>query len=91
MAHAARILDLHACPVHGGGVVQAPCVPTVLVGSMAAATQGSTCVCMFGPPNTITGGSTTVKVGFMAAARVGDDTAHGGRIVKGYPTVLIGG
>jgi uncharacterized Zn-binding protein involved in type VI secretion len=90
MAHAARLLDLHACPVHGGGVVQAPGVPTVLVGSMVAATQGSTCVCI-GPPNAIIGGSTTVKIGNMAAARVGDDTAHGGKIIKGCPTVLIGG
>ena len=35
-------------------------------------------------------GSFTVLIGGMPAARMGDLTAHGGTIVLGAPTVLIG-
>ncbi len=47
-----------------------------------------TCV---GPPDTIAQGSVTVLIGGQPAARMGDMTAHGGVIVVGCPTVLIGG
>lgn len=47
-----------------------------------------TCV---GPPDVIAMGSATVLIGGMPAARMGDMTAHGGSIVMGLPTVLIGG
>jgi uncharacterized Zn-binding protein involved in type VI secretion len=30
-------------------------------------------------------------IGGKAAARMGDSTAHGGSIVSGFPTVIIGG
>ena len=33
----------------------------------------------------------TVLIGGKPAARMGDSTAHGGTIVMGCPTVLIGG
>jgi uncharacterized Zn-binding protein involved in type VI secretion len=33
----------------------------------------------------------TVLIAGMPAARMGDLTAHGGTIVLGFPTVLIGG
>lgn len=36
-------------------------------------------------------GQTTVMIGGKPAARMGDSTAHGGSIVIGCPTVLIGG
>lgn len=36
-------------------------------------------------------GSASVLIGGLPAARMGDPTAHGGRIVTGCPTVLIGG
>jgi uncharacterized Zn-binding protein involved in type VI secretion len=36
-------------------------------------------------------GSTTVMIGGKPAARMGDPTAHGGTIVLGDPTVMIGG
>jgi uncharacterized Zn-binding protein involved in type VI secretion len=36
-------------------------------------------------------GSTTVLIGGKPAARIGDTTAHGGAIVLGEFTVLIGG
>jgi uncharacterized Zn-binding protein involved in type VI secretion len=48
------------------------------------------CLCT-GPPDTIAKGSATVLIGGMPAARMGDSTAHGGIIVAGLPTVMIGG
>jgi uncharacterized Zn-binding protein involved in type VI secretion len=35
-------------------------------------------------------GSVTVLIGGLPAARLGDPTVHGGVIVMGWPTVLIG-
>ena len=92
---AARVGDMHVCPVvtgvvpHVGGPILPPCCPTVLTGSLpqARVTDMATCV---GPPDMIVLGSFTVLVGGMPAARVGDMTAHGGTIVLGLPTVLIG-
>jgi hypothetical protein len=46
-------------------------------------------VCI-GPPDTIAMGSPTVKIGNLMAARLGDPTVHGGVIVVGCPTVIIG-
>ncbi len=63
--------------------------PTVLVGSMPAARVGDMAVCV-GPPDTIAMGSVTVMVGGMPAATLGSSTAHGGSVVLGLPTVLIG-
>jgi uncharacterized Zn-binding protein involved in type VI secretion len=62
----------------------------VLIGMMPAAraTDMATCV---GPPDVIAKGSMTVLIGGLPAARMGDLTAHGGSIVMGCPTVLIGG
>jgi uncharacterized Zn-binding protein involved in type VI secretion len=65
-------------------------MPTVLIGNMPAATMGDSCVCV-GPPDSIVKGSATVLIGNKPAARMGDTTAHGGNIVLGMPTVLIGG
>jgi uncharacterized Zn-binding protein involved in type VI secretion len=48
------------------------------------------CTCV-GPPDVIAKGSMTVMIGGMPAARMGDNTAHGGVIVMGLPTVMIGG
>lgn len=92
---AARLTDLHVCPMvtgivpHiGGPIVQSNSL-TVLIGSLPAATVGSMVTCV-GPPDTVAMGSTTVLIGKMPAARMGDTTAHGGNIVLGCPTVLIG-
>lgn len=95
MPSAARITDMHTCPLatpnpHVGGPITGPCVPTVLIGSLPAAVVGDLCVCA-GPPDTIVKGSTTVFIGGRPAARQGDLTAHGGVIVGGLPTVQIGG
>lgn len=93
---AARITDMHLCPMvtgivpHVGGPVVAPSAPTVLIGGLPAAGLGSMCVCA-GPPDTIIKGSATVLAGGRPLARMGDTTAHGGTIVLGCPTVLVGG
>lgn len=92
---AARISDLHTCPMvdglkpHVGGPVSAG-AGTVLIGGLPAARLSDMCVCV-GPTDTIVKGSATVLVEGLPAARLGDVTAHGGVIALGCPTVLIGG
>lgn len=96
MPPAARLTDMHSCPMatgpvpHVGGPVVGPGVPTVLIAGMPAAVMGDNCVCV-GPPATILMGSTTVLISSKPAARMGDPTSHGGSLVLGAPTVLIGG
>lgn len=99
MSLAARLTDMHTCPKvtpglppvpHVGGPVIGPGVPTVLIGKLPAAVLGDSLVCV-GPPDTIIKGSATVMIGGKPAARMGDATAHGGSIVTGCPTVMIGG
>jgi uncharacterized Zn-binding protein involved in type VI secretion len=65
-------------------------VPTVLIEKLPAAVIGDSCICV-GPPDAIVKGSATVMIGGKPAARMGDTTAHGGSIVLGAPTVMIGG
>lgn len=95
MPPAARVTDMHVCPMftgpvpHVGGPILPPGCPTVLIGFMPAARMGDMCVCV-GPPDVIVMGSTTVLIGYMPAARMGDPTAHGGTIVMGCPQVMIG-
>ncbi len=94
MPLAARISDMHVCPMINGTVphVGGPVVkgePTVLISMMPAARVSDTCVCV-GPIDTISSGSSTVFIGSSPAARLGDSTAHGGKIVTGSPTVIIG-
>ncbi len=91
---AARISDMHVCPMttgvpHVGGPILPPGEVTVLIGGMPAAKVGDMATCV-GPPDSIVAGSATVLIGGMPAARMGDSTAHGGTIVQGEPTVLIG-
>lgn len=74
---------------HVGGPILPPAEPTVLVGGLPAARVGDHAVCV-GPPDTIVKGSPTVFIGGMPAARIGDATMHGGVIVMGCPTVIIG-
>jgi len=96
MPPAARVGDTHACPMvtglvpHVGGPVLPPGCPTVLIGGMPAARAGDLASCT-GPADVIAVGSTTVLIGGMPAARIGDPTTHGGSIVVGCPTVIIGG
>ena len=96
MPPAARVSDMHTCPMvtgvvpHVGGPILPPGCPTVLIGFLPAArvTDMATCV---GPPDVIVKGSSSVMIGMMPAARIGDQTAHGGVIVLGEFTVMIGG
>lgn len=99
MPPAARLTDMHTCPMvtpglppipHVGGPVLGPGVPTVLISKLPAAVVGDNAVCV-GPPDIIVKGSTTVLIGNKPAARIGDTTAHGGSIVLGCFTVIIGG
>lgn len=94
---AARISDNHVCPMVTPGTPPVPHVggpivmgsPNVITGNMPQARISDTCVCV-GPPDMIAKGAFTVLVNNMPAARMGDMTAHGGNIVTGFPTVLIG-
>ena len=94
MPPAARIGDLHVCPMsdgpkpHVGGPISKGAA-TVMIGFMPAARVGDMAVCV-GPPDTIAKGSPTVKIEYMMAARMGDLTMHGGTITLGCPTVMIG-
>ena len=96
MPFAARVSDMHVCPMfngpvpHVGGPVLPPGDPTVLIGGLPAACLGDQCICT-GPPDVIIQGSATVLIGGKPAARIGDMTAHGGAIVFGCATVIIGG
>ena len=98
MPPAARISDMHTCPMvtpapvpvpHVGGPILPPGCPMVLIGGLPAARVGDMATCV-GPPDAIAMGSFTVMIGGMPAARMGDMTTHGGAIVTGFPTVLIG-
>lgn len=98
MQPAARVGDMHTCPMqtpgtppipHVGGPIVSPGAPTVMIGFMPAATVGSMCTCV-GPPDSIVKGSTKVLLSNKPAARMGDMTSHGGSIVVGCTQVLIG-
>lgn len=95
MPPAARVGDNHTCPMvtglvpHVGGPVSSGS-PNVSIAGMPAARVTDSLVCV-GPPDTIAQGSGTVMINGLAAARLGDATAHGGVIVMGAPTVIIGG
>lgn len=99
MPPAARLTDMHQCPMetpgvppipHVGGPILAPGAPTVLIGDLPAAKVGDTAICV-GPPDSIVAGSSSVMIMGMPAARLGDPCAHGGTIVAGLATVEIGG
>ena len=96
---AARLGDNHVCPMvtpapapvpHGGG----PIIKgshNVITSKMPQAriTDMATCV---GPPDPIVMGASTVLVNKLPPVRIVQDTCtHGGKIVVGAPTVLIGG
>jgi uncharacterized Zn-binding protein involved in type VI secretion len=90
---------MHVCPMqtpavvpipHVGGPIIGPGAPTVLIGKLPASVVGDNCVCV-GPPDSILKGSATVLIGGKPAVRMGDSCAHGGTVVLGCPTVLIGG
>jgi uncharacterized Zn-binding protein involved in type VI secretion len=69
MPPAARLTDMHVCPMQTPGLPPIPHVGGPIVGP--------------GVPN--------VLIGRLPAAVLGDSTAHGGTVVIGCPTVMIGG
>jgi len=96
MPGAARVGDMHTCPLSdgpkphvGGPITPASAVPTVLINGQMAAVIGTLCTCA-GPPDSIAIGSPTVLIGGKQAARMGDMTNHGGSITLGSPNVIIG-
>lgn len=100
MPPAARLTDFHQCPMstpvgpvqvpHVGGPIVGPGATTVIIGGLVASVVGDMATCV-GPPDSIVKGSATVMLMGRPAARLGDKTAHGGTIMLGLPTVLIGG
>ncbi|PSW19778.1 type VI secretion protein [Photobacterium sanctipauli] len=96
MPFAARLTDMHICPMitgvvpHVGGPIIGPGIPSVIIGGLIASVIGDRAICV-GGPDVLIKGSMTVFIGGKPAARVGDMTAHGGVITLGCPTVLIGG
>ncbi|XXU82039.1 PAAR domain-containing protein [Sorangium sp. So ce1099] len=96
MPPAARVTDMHVCPKvepgpvpHVGGPILPAGEPTVIIGFMPAAREGDMAVCV-GPPDKVSKGESSVLIGNKPAARLGDPMEHGGVIVLGCPTVLIG-
>ena|ERR1022692_3504966 len=96
---AARLSDMHLCPMvtpgvppipHVGGPILPACSVTVLTGCLPQARVTDKALCV-GPPDMIVKGSATVLVNYLPAARVLDMTVHGGMIILGDFTVLIGG
>lgn len=96
MPPAARVGDMHTCPMvtgtvpHVGGPVLPPGGITVMIGGQPAARVGDMLTCT-GPPDSISKGSSSVNIGGQPAARMGDQTTHGGVITGGLPSVQIGG
>jgi uncharacterized Zn-binding protein involved in type VI secretion len=92
---AARVTDMHVCPAatgpvpHVGGPILPPGAVTVFIGGLPAARATDMAVCV-GPPDVIALGSFTVLTAGLPQARIGDMTAHGGSIMMGCFTVLVG-
>jgi len=94
MPAAARLTDMHICPLadpipHVGGPIIGPGCTTVLIENQPAARISDLAVCI--PAiDVIAMGSPTVIIGGMPSARLGDPTIHGGVIVTGAATVVVG-
>jgi len=91
---AARAGDFHTCPAvtsdvpHVGGPLISS-QSSVLIGGLPAAILNDTAICI-GPCDHISCGSSSVAVSGLPAVRQGDGTVHGGVVVGGCATVLIG-
>ena len=94
----ACVTDMHVCPMvtpglppvpHVGGPLLPPGSPSVLIGGLPAATLGNQALCT-GAVDVVIMGSFKVFICGKTAARMGDNCAHGGVIVSGYPQVLVG-
>ena len=95
MPPAARITDLHTCPMvtgivpHVGGPITPPCSINVIIGGLNAARLADMAVCV-GPLDVIAKAASTVLINGLPAARLTDLTIHGGVITApGDLTVMI--
>lgn len=82
----AHLGHAHTCPIHGGGPVVNPGQTLVRFNGIPLAVEGGQCVCPHGPDPMVSG-SSLVRINGCGVMRVGDKTAHGGRIVMGAPTL----
>jgi uncharacterized Zn-binding protein involved in type VI secretion len=99
MPPAAKLNDMHLCPMqtpavvpipHVGGPVLGPGIPTVLFEGQPAIVVGDACICV-GPPDFVQNGSSGVTAMGRAVARLGDPTQHGGALMgPGCLTVIVG-
>ncbi len=91
---AAYLGSLHVCPAatgpvpHVGGPVIGS-IATVLVAGKVVAVIGDTAVCI-GPPDKVASACVPVLAKNKPWATLGDSCAHGGKIVLGEPTVIVG-
>ena len=99
MPPAARLTDMHQCPMitpgippipHVGGPIIPPCEPTVLTGFLPQARITDMLVCV-GPPDVIVQGATSVLVGGLFAARILDQCANdaSGLLVRAAKAVAL--
>ncbi len=85
----------HVCPMsdgpkpHIGGPVLTGS-PNVFAAGTQVCRSGDQAQCISPVPDVIAGGSPTVFANGQPVARQGDMTAHGGSIVQGVPTILVG-
>src|SRR5947199_10868797 len=96
MPPAARLTDMHTCPMvtgvvpHVGGPIIPPCCPTVLIGFLPAARVGDMATCV-GPPDVIALGSLRLLIRGRPAAPPRDMPAHGGfNSPRLSPTHIVG-
>jgi len=98
---AARMTDMMLCPMatptpppipvpHVGGPIIGVCAPTVIIGNMPAARLSDFALCLGMIPNPIIMGSATVITMGLPQARIMDPNAHGGMVMSGFPTVIVG-
>lgn len=75
----------HTCPIHGGGPVMKPGQVFVRFNGIPLAVEGGQCGCPGSPPmpDPMVKGSNLVKINGRGVMRIGDKTAHGGRIAMG--------
>lgn len=76
----------HACPIHGGGPVVNPGQTFVRYNGIPLAVKGGQCSCPRGPDPMVSG-SSLVKINGCGVMRIGDRTAHGGKITMGVSTL----
>ncbi len=98
LAPIARVEDLHACPMatpavvpvpHVGGPVKGPGAMTVLAGGQIVCVAGDIAICV-GPPDVMCMGSPTVMAMGRPVVRICDQSVHGGMVLIGLPTVMVG-